>query len=171
MRLTHHTSPTRSFLIIMIVVLATVYTALTLIHLQWKLEQIAQQKHNMSMPKGNLDTGSWVQYLDKNYPLNLLVPTNWQIYSSEVNGDFYVVHLDPPGKSGSIDIYVSNKGFAGIANPSGTNFYNSSKNIVTEYQDGIFLIKTKEFYYTFDAISATNFHKELLEIVRTARFE
>ncbi len=171
MNLTHHRPPTRSFIIIIIVVLATVYTAFTLIKLQQ--QQTISIQSNNNDPKitpTSLNTDDWQNYIDRNYPLNILVPSDWQSGQDDSYSGFYSVNFKTKN-SGVVKIFVSQTSFAGINDNKGLVYKTDEGVEVTKHDDLLYTAKVGEYYYTFDATLAINLEKELSEIVRLAKFD
>jgi hypothetical protein len=169
MRLTHHHRPTRSFIIIIIVVLATVYTAFMLIKLQQRIAN-NEQTNNSKITNTNLNTETWTSYVDPVYPLNILVPKEWKIEPEDNYSGFYTVNFNT-GNRGILKIFISQTGFAGITESTGTTIKTTEGTEFTKYDDWIYTTKVGDYYYTFDATLGINLEKELAEIIRLAKFD
>lgn len=170
MRLTHHHPSTRSFLIIIIVVLATVYTAFTLINLQQRNSKLGQTKSNPKITQTALNTNDWKNYVDPAYPLNILVPEDWQVQPDESYSGFYTVNFETKNR-GVLKIFISQTEYAGVKGNEGTTYKNNAGIEVTKYDDWLYTAKVGDYYYTFDATLGINLEKELSEIIRLAKFD
>lgn len=172
MNLTHHVKSTRSFILLTIIVLLTVYTAVVLSGIQSRNVISDVNSTNPINKSAQFDTTNWQQYQDTAYPLLIKFPETWT-YSADITSlaGFYTVNLLPPKSKNPIRIYISDKDFVAVDNLKG-NQQTIAKNLtVTNYDDLIYTIKVGDYYYTFDGTMNESIKSELSEIVRLARFE
>lgn len=168
MRLTHHHYPTRSVIILVIIVLATVYTAFTLLALQQK--QLSLKSFDApKIASTRLNTDDWQTYIDRTYPLDLLVPKDWKVVPDDSYSGFYVVNFETRNQ-GTVKVFISDTQFAGIKTEDGLTFKTNEGIEVTKYDEWLYTAKVDNYYYTFDATLGIDLQKELAEIVRLARF-
>ncbi len=170
MKLTHHHTPTRSFIIIIIVVLATVYTAFTLIKLQQQYVINKQSgSNNPKITQSKLNTDNWQNYIDPNYPLNILAPEDWTIDHDEDFSGYYTVNLKSKNQ-GVIKIFISQTGFAALNDNKGLVYKTNDGTEITKHDQWLYSAKVGEYYYTFDSTLGIDLEKELSEIIRLAHF-
>jgi hypothetical protein len=171
MNLTHHIKSTRTFILLTVIVLLTVYTAVALSDIQ----SSTFSKDNFAKPavqKSKFDIKKWQTYEDNAYPLKLLIPETWT-YSADKTTlpGFYTINLVPQKSKLGVRVYISNTDFVAVDDLKG-NQQTIAKNLtVTNYDDIIYTIKVGDNYYTFDGTTNESVKAELSEIVRLARFE
>lgn len=172
MRLTHHVKSTRSFILLTIVVILTVYTAVILVRIQSQTLLTDTSSTQPSTIHSSIDTSNWQDYQDRVYPLHVKFPETWK-YSADITTlpGYYTVNLTPQDSKTSIRIYINDKDFVAVDNLKG-NQQTIAKNLtVTNYDGLIYTIKVGDYYYTFDGTMAPLSTTELSEIVRLAKFE
>lgn len=172
MKLTHHTFASRSFVSLVIIVLAMIYTALFLVRLQnIYIPDEPVVAHHKTQAE-SIDTADWKIYQDQKVPVSFLAPKTWKITTdTKAVPGMYIINIATTKSSGPIKIFVSTDSFAGVTDLKGNPLKVTQNLTVTNYDDLIFTVKAGEYYYTFDGTMSDDHKAELAEIVRSARFE
>lgn len=170
MKLTHHASPTRSFIIIAIIVLATVYASLLLMDAQLEFAVTNKVAGPSRLEAGIINTNDWQIYQEEQFQLSLMLPEDWNVTSSEPFPGYYLVDLAPQDDIGSVRIFVSKLGYAGVTDRKQASVTNTSGVKFDTHGDLIYTAKVGDYYYTFDGSIAPSLDEELKQIVRLARF-
>lgn len=175
MKLTHHSTPSRSFILLIVITLCTVYAALVLsrINRLYQQETITISPERTTTPPITrslplLDTSQWREYRDNEVPLIIQAPPGWRITFNKDLDDFYTVVLTRNSPRAQIKIYVSENSFAAIEGLTLQNTTAESKYQFTLYDDSILTTKVGEYYYTFDGVNASEDFDVLSTIAQTA---
>ncbi len=171
MNLTHHIKSTRTFILLTVIVLLTVYTAVALSDIQ-SSTFVKDDFKKPVVKKSKMDTSKWQLYNDTAYPIKLLIPETWT-YSADKTTlpGFYTINLIPKNSKLGVRVYISDTDFVAVEDLKG-NQQTIAKNLtVTNYDDIIYTIKVGDNYYTFDGTTNESAKAELSEIVRLAKFE
>ncbi len=171
MNLTHHIKSTRTFILLTVIVLLTVYTAVALSDIQ-SSSLSKDDLGKVAVQKNKFDTKKWQSYDDNAYPLKLLIPETWTYAADKTTlPGFYTINLAPQNAKLGVRVYISNTDFVAVDDLKGTQQTIAKNLTVTNYDDIIYTIKMGDNYYTFDGTTNESLKPELSEIVRLARFE
>lgn len=179
MKLTHHSTPSRSFILLTFIVLCTVYAALVLTRINRVYGPQAEvtttkkltQPTDAKTITTNVDTTDWANYNDDRFPLIISYPKSLTIDTNTKLEEYYIINLTETTSKASIKIFISDKGFAGTAALAGSDFITKNGYTATNYDNIIYTIKVGEYFYTFDGTNAPNLQNELAEIVNTVTLD
>ncbi|GEM_PF-1436918 len=179
MKLTHHSTPSRSFILLTFIVLCAVYAALVLTRINRVYEpevEVVTTEQPTQSPQTetittDVDTTDWEVYNDDQFPLIISHPESLTVdVNTELEG-YYIVDLSRTTPRTSIKIFISDEGFAGTAALAGSDFITSNGYTATNYDNIIYTIKVGEYFYTFDGTNAPNLQNELAEIINTVTLD
>ncbi len=182
MKLTHHSTPSRSFIILIIIVLCTVYAALVLtrinkLYVQDEIDKTISQEQTPtkeSVPEPEFpqvqpaDTARWNEFVDQDYPLTFLRPQGWNVTWNDDIDDLYIVYVTRNDPRAQIKIYLTKTEPAEPRAFGKMTFVTANGYEATNYYNNIYQIKYGEYYYVFDGSAAQNYRAELAGIVNTA---
>ena len=167
----HISKRSRSFIILVVVVLATVYTALLLFSIQRNYTSpVRLTTQSESRLSSSIDTQDWQIVESKEYPISFSIPTNWKSAESAAAGDIYQITITPPTQGNPIRIYISDTNFLGIDGLTTSNITTKQgyKGIVAA--NSLYGIKNGDYFYTLDGTLNESRIEELKAIVNSIRF-
>lgn len=182
MRLTHHSTPSRSFILLTIIVLCTVYAALVLSRIN-RLYQEDVVPTPVSEPTNvtptetaleeipALDSTDWVEYNDDVYPFTIFVPKGWRIRLNDQIENLYIVSISKISSDNLIKLFIGKTELEPPFGVEGKKFTTSQGYEVTNYNNEIYHVKVGELYYTFDGTAASESKDVLKEIVNSAELQ
>ncbi|HMQ02097.1 MAG TPA: hypothetical protein PKD79_03445 [Candidatus Doudnabacteria bacterium] len=179
-KLTHHPTPSRTFILLTVIVLCFVYAALVLSRINHLYEeeltvmvdvnpQMTNTQAIETETRPNINTSQWVPYANPNYPMELLIPANWQASNPVQLSGYDILTLNQTNPRAQIRIFISTENFAGVAGLAGRDFTTQNGYNATAYEGNIYTIKAGEYYYTFNGTSASAVANQLLVIIHTAK--
>lgn len=180
MQLTHHSTPSRSFIVLIVIVLCTVYAALVLTRINRLYVDDAQTTqpepiNNVEAPTleavTELDTTDWEEFADKTYPLTIKIPDGWDTTTSDDLENLYLISITQDDPEALIRIFIAKEKPAEIGFLQSRNFTSKLNYSGTNYDNMIYHIKAGELYYTFDGTAAPDYAAELAAIVNSAKLE
>lgn len=174
MKLTHHSTPSRSFILLTIIVLCTVYAALVLTRINKlyleETEVPAPQPTTLTESERTLeqipqlDTTDWVEYNDDVYPFTIYVPKGWRIKLNDQIENLYLVSITQTSPQSLIRIFITKVEPERPALTPTQTFKTNSGYEVTNYNNTIYQVKVGDVYYTFDGSAAPE-SKDLLKTI------
>lgn len=183
MKLTHHSTPSRSFVLLTIVVLLTAYAALVLTRINRLYTEVTTDQPTeqpIVQPPTNqptiadipsLNSDDWVEYSDDKYPFTILVPKGWRIRINDQMADFYLVSITQSKPQSLVSLFVGREQPEKIAFLPSKTMKTRQGYTVTNYDNKIYQLKVGEFYYSFDGSEAPEAQDVLWEIVNSAKLE
>lgn len=182
MRLTHHSTPSRSFIILTIIVLCTVYAALVLTRINRlyvaeetkDTTEVVEQPHQEQKPEQPAfpqvqpaDTTNWNKFADQDYPITLLRPQGWNVTWNDDINDLYILYITRNNPRAQIRIYLTKTEPVEPHAFGKMNFTTKNGYQATNFYNNIYHLKYGEYYYVFDGNSAQNYREELAGIVNS----
>ena len=179
MKLTHHSTPSRSFILLTFIVLCAVYAALVLTRINRVYEpegdvvstEQSTESTEIETVITDVDTSDWGDYNDDQFPLIISHPESLTVGTNTELEGYYIVNLSETTPRTSIKIFISDEGFAGTAALAGSDFITNNGYAATNYDNIIYTIKVGEYFYTFDGTNAPDLQSELAEIVNSATLD
>ncbi len=183
MKLTHHSTPSRSFVLLTIIVLCTVYAALVLSRInRLYVEAPAATQPIQAQPDNQptqtsfrqveaADTTRWNEFKDQDYPLTFLRPQGWNVTWNDDVPDLYVVSVTRSNPRAQIKIYLSKIAPAAPQTLSQANYTTANGYLTTNFNNLIYQTKVGEYYYVFDGTDAGEYLPELAGLVNSVRLD
>lgn len=180
MRLTHHHKSSRSFILLVIIVLTAVFSALVLTRIQklYRLEttlNVTQTQAPSELTNTQVDEfpkiTDWEPYQDTEYPLSINIPQGWTItpnYQYKIDRH---LELKMPNGRVVIRIFVSKTGYVDVDGLDGDIQITSTGDNVINYDGIIYATRVGNYYYTYDATGEPLAKDLLSEIVDKATYE
>lgn len=175
MQLSHHEIPSRSFVLLTIIVLCTVYAALVLTRInrlyvkeQPPVQQTAQAQVHGVTPA---DTTDWEQFEDKDYPLSMLVPEGAQVRTHDDFENLYLVTVSETDMDMLVRIFVGKDQPSEISSLQSKDFTTTTGYAGTNYDNVIYQFKSGDYYYTFDGTATPERAAELMALVNSAELK
>ena len=182
MKLTHHSTPSRSFVLLTIIVLCTVYAALVLTRIN-KLylmesepvvpttQEAAAEASATFTQATPADISNWIEFADEDYPITFLRPQGWRITWSDDLEDIYILSVTRTNPPAQMRIFLTKDAPGEIKNLPSQTFITKNGYTATNYNNQIYVIKEGEYYYTFDGNAAEEYTAELAAMVDSAVLE
>lgn len=179
MRLTHHHKSSRSFILLVTIVLCTVFAALVMTRIQRlydvKPQLQIKQTEAPSDEQVNFDYISnvteWKEYIDPAFPLKINIPKEWNVVpNTEYSIDRHLELQIPDGRT-VIRIFISEESYVAVEGLDGEIEETSTGDDVINYDGIIFATRVGDYYYTYDATSDLNAKDILAKIVDTAEYQ
>lgn len=171
----HHSTPTKSFILLVGVVFLSALLALILYDWQNdnlnRNDNINQQENTQTTNNDLVSTYGWKTYTDINFPLQIQLPEDWTIKTNQNIANIYTITLQPEEPVGNLRIFISEKGFAGIKGLASTDFTTKYGYSGLKIEDGIYAIKNNEYYYTFDGTLNPEIKDTFYTIINNLKFE
>lgn len=172
----HLTNPTKTFVALVIAILLLILFALWLItqdrieapHVSLQPNQAQAPEETFSVPA--VDTSTWVDYQDPNFPLLIKVPEDWSITNRTIAG-LYTLVLAPEARDASFRIFISENGLIGMSGLPSTDIITASNHNAIVVDNNIYGIKADDYYYTFDGTLSNDYIEEFFTIVNNVKFE
>ena len=118
-----------------------------------------------------LPTTDWKVYKDKTYPISFSYPKNWTVQSGPaLEKGFYDITIKPNDKSPNFHISISKESYLGM---DGLNLepYTIGEIQGQSVNKDLVIIKTGEYYYTFDGSLNVKKLPEFTTLLSTVVFQ
>lgn len=147
----HLTTPTRSFIYLVLFTLCIAYAALSLANSRGPFVSSFTPHGNHTtkpMPEPIMSTAGWSTYESKEYPVSFRYPADWKVKTNTTIPDYFTIAVTSP-KNETITIYVSRQDFFALQGFK-TESYNLGPYSGVSWQDTVIAVKAGNNFYTFD---------------------